>query len=106
MAYGLSALFALGQVLFVLTAAPAAIAFHRETGSMQGFVSAVAAIGPTGLIFVLLVIDALLMVVFTRLARHHWIGFAYLPPLLFFGIGTLVVGLLLAPAMSWIFFNS
>lgn len=103
MAYGIAALFALGQVLFVLTAAPAAIAFHRETGSVNAFVSAVAAIGAPGLIALLLAVDALILATFIRLARRHWIGFAYVPPLLYFGIGTVVVWLLVADALWWIF---
>lgn len=99
-AYALAALFALGQMLFVLTAAPAAIAFHREAETTSWFVDAASAVGPAGLVVILLALDALIMALFMRLARRHWIGFAYLPPVLYLGIGTVVVGLLLAQAVG------
>jgi hypothetical protein len=102
MAFALALLFAIGQVLTVLAAAPAAIAFHNEAGGTPWFVEMAAALGPTGLTISLVIIDAAVFALFAWLAKRYWIGFVYLPPLMFLGIGTVAIWMLVANAVSWV----
>jgi len=105
-AIAMALVFALGQILTVLAAAPAAIAFHAEAGSTPLSVEAVAVLGLPGLVVVLALLDALVLWVFLRLAQRHWIGFAFLPPLLYLGFGVVMLWLLLAQAVTWVFTNA
>lgn len=98
----LAVVFAFGQVLGVATAAPMAIAYH-DTGVVPWFVGFAARLGVAGLVAVLLVLDAVVLAVFVWLARRHWIGFAYVPPMLYLGIGVVIVWLLVAEGFSAVF---
>ncbi len=100
-AIGLACIFALGQILTVLAAAPAAIAFHSEAGGTPWFVVAASSAGWFGLLLSLIILDALILGGCLWLARRYWIGFAYLPPVLYLGTGTLILWLLLSQAVAW-----
>lgn len=96
----LALLFAAGQVFTVLAAAPAAVAFYAETGAMPAFVGVVSVLGPVGLAALLAVLDGLLLVLFVWLARRYWVGLVFLPPMLYLGIGSVVLWLLVSDMLA------
>lgn len=96
LSFVLAAAFALGQILTVLAIAPAVIAFYGDVSEMPAFVAFFAAIGPVGIMAFLVAIDAAVMAVFVLMARRHWIGLAFLPPVLYLGIGSIVLWLLVS----------
>lgn len=100
LAIALAIVFALGQVLTVLAAAPAVVAFHAEAGDTPAFVSWAARIGPVGLGAVLGIIDAVVLAGCLWLARRYWIGIAFLPPVLYLGIGSVVLWLLVSGVLG------
>lgn len=101
-AVGFAILFAAGQVVTVLAAAPAAIAFHREAGAAPWFVSLVSSLGWLGILATLSVLDAAILAGFLWLSHRYWVGFAFLPPLLYLGTGAVMLWLLVARAVSWV----
>lgn len=96
-AVAVGALFAIGQIITLLAVAPAAIAYDNI--NRNAFVEFVNALGPFGFGAVLSVIDLGLFALFAWLGRRHWIGFVFLPPLMYLGIGTLILGMLLSDAL-------
>lgn len=104
-AIALAVLFAAGQMVTVLAASPAAIAFHREAGAAPWFVTFVQSIGWFGVLAFLSVLDAAILAAFMWLAQRYWVGFAFLPPLLYLGTGAVMLWLLVAKAVSWVILN-
>lgn len=104
-AIALAVLFAGGQILTVLAAAPAAIAFHGQTGNVPWFVSFVDAIGVVGLFALLSLTDVIVLAGCLWLARRYWAGFAFLPPVLYLGLGSIALWLLVGSAVTWILTN-
>lgn len=102
----LAVLFAMGQIFTVLAAAPAAIAFHREAGNAPWFVTFVDTIDWIGLLALLTVIDAAILGGFLWLARRYWAGFAFVPPVVYLGVGSVMLWLLVGNAVSWILVNA
>lgn len=98
-------LFAGGHVLIVLAAAPAAIAFHGQVGSMPGFVSFANSAGWFGLLVAVSIYDLVVLVGCLWLARHQWVGFAFLPPMIYLGSAAIMLWLLLGEAVKWIILN-
>lgn len=96
-AVALGALFAIGQIITLLAIAPAAIAYDSDGNAFIGFVNA---LGPIGFGAVLSLLDLALFALFAWLGRRHWIGFVFLPPVMYLGIGTLILGMLLSDALS------
>ena len=93
----LAAIFALGQIATVLAAAPAAIAYYAGAGAeLTGFVAFVDSIGPVLFGMLLVVVDAVIFALCAWLGRKTWIGFAFLPPVLYLGLGSVALWLLLA----------
>jgi hypothetical protein len=101
-AFGLAAIFAAGQILTVLAAAPAAIAFHTQTEAVPWLVRIAESIGPTGIFLGLAAVDGAILALCAWLARRYWVGFIYLPPVLYLGFGIVVLWLLLANAVLWV----
>lgn len=101
-AIAIAALFAAGQIFTVLAAAPASVAFHREVGQIPWFVGAIERIGWLGIIAGLGAFDAAVLAGFIWLARRHWIGFAFIPPIMYLGSGAIVLWLLLANPLKWV----
>lgn len=100
MAVALGALFAIGQIVTVLAVAPAAIAYHAENGGAPAFVMFAASVGPFALAALLVVADALLLGLFLWLARRYWLGFAYVPPMLYLGLGSILIWLLVSGVVA------
>lgn len=101
-AYALAGLFAAGQIVTVLAAAPAAIALNSGQGGVgSGFIAFVAALGPTGLLLLLAVIDIAIFALLVYLARRHWIGFIFLAPVLYLGVGTVLLWPMFLQAITW-----
>lgn len=96
----LAAVFGIGQIVTVLATAPAVIAVYRDGATMPAFVAFVAAIGPLGIAAFLLAIDAAVLAAFILLARRYWVGFAFLPPVLYLGIGSIVLWLLVSHVIT------
>lgn len=101
-AIALAVLFASGQMVTVLAAAPAAIAFHSQAGNIPWFVGFVDAIGALGFFALLGAIDLAILGGFLWLARKYWAGFAFVPPLLYLGLGSVVLWLLVGNAVAWV----
>lgn len=101
----MAVLFAGGHVLIVLAAAPAAIAFHGQVGTLPWFVGFAESAGWLGLLAVLTVYDGLVLAGSLWLARHHWVGFAFLPPMIYLGSAAIMVWLLLGEAVKWVILN-
>lgn len=100
LAIGLALLFAVGQVLTVLAAAPAVVAFYSEAGGMPPFVGWASVLGPVGLAALLGLIDAGLLGLFVWLGRRYWVGLAFVPPVLYLGIGSVVLWLLVSGVLT------
>ena len=96
LSFVLAAFFALGQILTVLAIAPAVVAFYGDVSEMPAFVAFFATIGPVGITAFLVAIDAAVMAAFVLMAKRHWIGLAFLPPVLYLGIGSVVLWLLVS----------
>ncbi len=100
----LAMLFGVGQVITVLAAAPAAIAFYAGSPDMPAAVALAEQLGPIWIGALLTFIDIGIFLVFVWLARRHWIGFAYLPPLLYIGLGSWILwSLLSGPILQVVF---
>lgn len=101
----LAVLFAGGQILVVLAAAPAAIAFHGQVGTMPWLVSFAQGAGWLGLLAVLTLLDLVVLGVCLWLARQHWVGFAFMPPMIYLGSAAIMLWLLLGEAFKWVIIN-
>ncbi len=100
--YALAGLFAVGQIVTVLAAAPAAIALGAEqAGARAGFIGLLAALGPTGLLLMLAAIDVAVFALLVYLARRHWVGFIFLAPVLYLGIGTVLLWPMFLQLITW-----
>lgn len=95
-AFGLSALIAVGQIMTLLVVAPAAIEYAGTGNAFVGFVDS---LGPLGFGAFLSVVDVLTFFAFAWLARRYWVGFLFLPPLVYLGAGSLALALLLSDAL-------
>lgn len=98
MATGLAAVFAVGQLITVLAAAPAAIAYY-EGVTAPAFVAFADSLGFFWFATSLVMTDVLMFVACIALARRYWIGFAYVPPVLYLGLGAVQLWLLVSDAM-------
>lgn len=99
-AFALATVFAIGQILTVLAVAPAAIAFHETNGGAPALVSLAEQAGPLVIGLVLGIVDLLIFALFVWLARVYWIGFVYLPPLLYLGLGSAVIWMLVSGVVA------
>jgi hypothetical protein len=86
--------FAAGQIVTVLAVAPAAVSYHQGNPPAPAMVAMAAAMGPLLIAVALAAIDALVFGAFVLMARRYWIGFAYLPPMIYLGLGSVVIWLL------------
>lgn len=96
----LSLVFAFGQIFTVLAAAPAVVAFYAEAGDVPGIVSLASSLGPLGMALLLVILDLLILALFLWLAKRYWIGLAFIPPVLYLGIGAVILWMLLAQAFT------
>jgi hypothetical protein len=101
----LAVLFAGGHILVVLAAAPAAIAFHGQVGTLPWFVAFAKSAGWFGMILVLTAYDLVVLAVSLWLARRQWVGFAFLPPMIYLGSAAIMLWLLLGEAVKWVILN-
>lgn len=95
-AFGVSALFVVAQVAFVVAFVPVML-YAYETAALQMpvLLETADALGPFGLIAVLSAIDIAVFTLFAVIARKHWQGLLFIPPLLYILIpfGLLVTGM-------------
>ena len=101
-AYLLAIVFAAAQVLTILAAAPASIALSmHQAGAPTGIIALLDTLGPTGIFLSLAAIDLSILYVLVRLARRHWIGFVFLAPMLYLGIGFVVLWPMFVEVIKW-----
>jgi hypothetical protein len=101
----MAVLFAGGHVLIVLAAAPAAIAFHGQVGTLPWFVAFAKSAGWFGMFVALTIYDIIILAGSVWMARRHWVGFAFLPPVLYLGSAAIMLWLLLGEAVKWVIVN-
>ena len=101
-AFAVSTVFAVGQIVTVLAVAPAMIAYHGANGGAMWAVETAAALGPVLIGVSLGVVDLAIFALFVWLARRYWIGLAYVPPLIFIGLGSIVIWSLVSGAIAGI----
>lgn len=94
-ALGLAAVFAIGQIITVLITVPAVIAFHQDA-TLPPVVSLAQSLGPIGIGAALAIVDAVLLIALVLMARRHWIGLVFVAPMLYLGLGSVVLWLLVS----------
>lgn len=95
-AFGVSTLFVIAQVAFVIAFVPVMLyAYDTAALEMPMLLQTADALGPFGLIAVLSALDIAVFTTFAAIARKHWQGLLFIPPLLYILIpfGLLVTGM-------------
>lgn len=100
LAIGIAALFAVGQIATVLAMAPGAVAFYRGAATAPGMVSVASTLGWPGILLGLVLLDTAILGLCLWLARRYWVGIAFLPPVLYLGIGSITLWLLVSQALA------
>ena len=83
-AFAVSTLLVVGQIAFILSLTPIVLGIVGHAGAELPTALVFAkTLGPVGLFFFFAVGDALVFAFFALLARRHWIGLLFVPPILY-----------------------
>jgi len=81
---GVASLFAAVQIAFAVSFTPLMLALYERAGQpLPGMLSLAQALGPFGIVFSLLVLDAVIFVLCVWAARRWWVGLLFAPPAIY-----------------------
>lgn len=83
-AFGISAVAAILEVVFIVTAAPATIALYNAAGvDLPAILQLMNSLGPVWTVVMVTVIDFSIFFLAWAGARRWWVGLLYVPPLIY-----------------------